>query len=63
MVRLLRQCQVLEQSAPPNMVWIPGGTFRMGWDKHYPKKRPSTDANNGVLREDGRMVHSMYLLK
>ena len=45
------------------MVWIPGGTFRMGWDKHYPKKRPSTDANNGVLREDGRMVHSMYLLK
>jgi formylglycine-generating enzyme required for sulfatase activity len=24
-----------------NMVWIPGGTFRMGSDKHYPEERPS----------------------
>src|SRR4029079_14208422 len=24
----------------PNMVWIPGGTFRMGSDKHYPEERP-----------------------
>jgi formylglycine-generating enzyme required for sulfatase activity len=24
----------LDQSAPPNMIWIPGGTFRMGSDKH-----------------------------
>ena len=45
------------------MVWIPGGTFRMGWISIIPKKRPSTDTNNGVLREDGRVVHSMYLLK
>jgi sulfatase modifying factor 1 len=22
------------------MVWIPGGTFRMGSEKHYPKERP-----------------------
>jgi len=22
------------------MVWIPGGTFRMGSDKHYPEERP-----------------------
>ena len=28
-------------SAPfPDMVWIPGGTFRMGSDKHYPEERP-----------------------
>lgn len=28
--------------APPfrDMVWIPGGTFRMGSDKHYPEERP-----------------------
>src|ERR1051326_205546 len=25
----------------PDMVWIPGGTFRMGSDKHYPEERPS----------------------
>ncbi len=24
----------------PEMVWIPGGTFRMGSDKHYPEERP-----------------------
>jgi formylglycine-generating enzyme required for sulfatase activity len=26
--------------APPNMVRIPGGTFRMGSDKHYPEEAP-----------------------
>jgi formylglycine-generating enzyme len=34
-----------EQSPPPvapfpNMIWIPGGTFRMGSDKHYPEEAP-----------------------
>ena len=24
----------------PHMVWIPGGTFRMGSDAHYPEERP-----------------------
>jgi formylglycine-generating enzyme required for sulfatase activity len=24
----------------PDMLWIPGGTFRMGSDKHYPEERP-----------------------
>jgi formylglycine-generating enzyme required for sulfatase activity len=24
----------------PDMVWIPGGTFRMGSDTHYPEERP-----------------------
>ena len=23
-----------------NMIWIPGGTFRMGSDKHYPEEAP-----------------------
>ena len=32
----------VEAAAPPSpdMVWIPGGTFRMGSDKHYPEERP-----------------------
>ena len=28
------------QSVPPNMILIPGGTFRMGSDKHYPEEAP-----------------------
>jgi formylglycine-generating enzyme len=32
-----------EQLAPPfpDMVWVPGGTFRMGSDRHYPEERPA----------------------
>ena len=30
-----------QQQPPfPDMVWIPGGTFRMGSEKHYPEERP-----------------------
>ena len=37
----VRQAQS-EAGRPPfaNMVWIPGGTFLMGSDKHYPEERP-----------------------
>jgi len=31
------QCRSLPH---PGMVWIPGGTFRMGSDKHYPEEAP-----------------------
>jgi formylglycine-generating enzyme required for sulfatase activity len=30
----------VEKSAPPNMLWVPGGTFRMGSDRHYPEEAP-----------------------
>jgi formylglycine-generating enzyme len=29
-----------EQEAPQGMVWIAGGTFRMGSDRHYPEEAP-----------------------
>jgi formylglycine-generating enzyme required for sulfatase activity len=28
------------RSAPPKTIWIPGGTFRMGSNKHYPEEAP-----------------------
>ena len=28
-------------STPGDMVWIEGGTFRMGSDRHYPEEAPS----------------------
>ena len=30
-------------SAAPDMVWIPGGRFRMGSDHHYPEEAPAHD--------------------
>ena len=27
-------------TADDSMVWIPGGTFRMGSDQHYPEEAP-----------------------
>src|SRR3984957_19490174 len=30
-----------EDRQTDNLVWIPGGTFRMGSDRHYPEEAPS----------------------
>jgi formylglycine-generating enzyme len=32
---------VMQHSSHPNMVWIAGGAFRMGSDRHYPEEAPS----------------------
>ena len=29
------------QSEPPNVIFIPGGTFRMGSNKHYAEEAPA----------------------
>ena len=34
------EMHVLERQADPTMVWIPGGTFRMGSELHYPEEAP-----------------------
>jgi len=31
----------LQGAARPNMMWIPGGIFRMGSDDHYPEEAPA----------------------
>ena len=33
-------CDVESCAAPPGMIFIPGGTFRMGSDRHYPEEAP-----------------------
>jgi len=42
-----------EAGKPPfeNMVWIPGGTFLMGSDKHYPEEAPVHE-----VTVDGKVV-------
>jgi formylglycine-generating enzyme required for sulfatase activity len=35
------QIAASEMLRPAQMVWIPGGTFRMGSDKHYPEEAPA----------------------
>jgi formylglycine-generating enzyme required for sulfatase activity len=32
--------QERQQAARADMIWIPGGTFRMGSDRHYPEEAP-----------------------
>jgi len=42
MLKQLRQTEPTPDSAGiSDMVWIPGGTFRMGSDHHYPEEAPS----------------------
>ena len=36
--------QLASQPPHENMVWIPGGTFLMGSDKHYPEESPAHQA-------------------
>lgn len=36
-----RSNQSADDLRTDGMVWIPGGTFRMGSDRHYPEEAPS----------------------
>src|SRR5262245_50037329 len=44
---VLKQVEQLESASPlrpppaERMVWIPGGTFEMGSDRHYPEEAPA----------------------
>jgi sulfatase modifying factor 1 len=41
-----------EPASRPGMVWIAGGTFRMGSDRHYPEEAPSHRVSVGGFRID-----------
>src|SRR5436853_2870820 len=43
----------MSEAAPDqSMLWIPGGTFRMGSDKHYPEEAPVHRVTVDGLRID-----------
>ena len=53
-----------EASAPSasptkNMVWVPGGTFRMGPKSHYPEEAPVRDATVGGFWMDEHPVTNL----
>jgi sulfatase modifying factor 1 len=35
-----RPADIRQPAADPQMLWIPGGTFRKGSDRHYPEEAP-----------------------
>jgi sulfatase modifying factor 1 len=39
-VAATRPASTRAEAALANMIWIPGGTFRMGSDRHYPEEAP-----------------------
>jgi sulfatase modifying factor 1 len=45
------------------MVWIPGGTFRMGSDRHYPEEAPAHDVTVGGFWIDRTPVANSAFLK
>src|SRR6201997_5485103 len=44
------------QSGKEDMIWIPGGTFLMGADRHYREESPSHQATVGGFRIDGYAI-------
>ena len=45
------------------MVWIPGGTFRMGSDRHYPEEAPAHDVTVGGFWIDRAPVTNSAFLR
>ena len=47
----------------PGMVWIPGGTFRMGSDKHYPEEAPVHDvAVDGFWMDKYQVTNAQFAM-
>jgi formylglycine-generating enzyme required for sulfatase activity len=45
------------------MVWVPGGTFRMGSDSHYPEEAPSHEASVGGFWMDEHPVTNLEFMR
>ena len=58
-------------TTPDAMVWIPGGTFRMGSDRHYPEEAPAHEVSVGgfwidrtpVTNREFRKLRQRYRLR
>jgi sulfatase modifying factor 1 len=50
------ETRVREPAPAKDMVWIPGGTFLMGSDHHYPEEAPARDATVAAFWMDKYLV-------
>jgi formylglycine-generating enzyme required for sulfatase activity len=48
--------QPAPQTSHDKMVWIPGGTFTMGSNRHYPEESPSHSATVGGFWIDQYLI-------
>jgi formylglycine-generating enzyme required for sulfatase activity len=48
--------QMALRRADPGMAWIPGGTFLMGSDRHYPEEAPAHEVTVGAFWMDATPV-------
>src|SRR5215510_7732913 len=57
-----KQAQMEADKLPfPNMVWIPGGTFLMGSDKHYPEEAPAHEVTvNGFWMDEHTVTNEEF---
>ncbi len=52
----------IEDRAPRNMLWISGGTFCMGSDRHYPEEAPAHSVSvDGFWMDRSPVTNSEYL--
>jgi formylglycine-generating enzyme len=55
--------QPAQQPPDENMVWIPGGTFLMGSDKHYPEEAPRQQATVNGFWIDRHLITNQQFSK
>jgi len=56
----VRHAESVGEPPFPGMVWIPGGTFRMGSDTHHPEERPSHRVTVDGFWIDHPVVHISF---
>jgi len=59
---LLREPTAIQWEAPPaGMIWLDGGTFRMGSDRHYPEEAPAHDvAVDGFWMDETPVTNAQF---
>src|SRR4051794_36879483 len=52
---------VIDRAPSPGMVWVPGGTYRMGSDRHYPDEAPAHQvAVDGFWMDEAAVTNAEF---